>query len=111
MRDITKETDFSFTLVNTASYSDLHYRYYMKVAGLRPKSVVGGGFTRFLVACDRADCPAVAELTQKEQLPILCYDEHCEEYYPSVPLASQWIFVEDIPVVNNLGRLYIFDAR
>lgn len=111
MSDIVKEKDFSFTLVNTASYSDLHYRYYMKVAGIHPKPAVAGGYARFVVVCDRPDCPTVSELSRREQLPILCYEEHCSEYYPSIPLSSQWIYAKDIPVTNNLGRLYIFDAR
>lgn len=111
MSDSTKGTDFSFTLVNTASYSDLHYRYYMKVAGLRPKPAVAGDYTRFIVACDRSDCPTVSELSRREQLPILCYEEHCEEYYPSIPLSTQWTYVKDVPVAGNLGILYIFDAR
>ena len=111
IKDVVNENDFSFTLVNTVSYSDLHYRYYMEAMDLQPMPAVAGGYKRFIVACDRADCPTVGELTQREQLPILCYEEHCKQYYPSIPLSSQWAYSKDIPVANNLGRLYIFDAR
>lgn len=105
---------FSFTLVNSRSYSDLHYRYYMEVFGMSPKGATSSGYTNLFLVCDREECPTTQEITSVSEVPILCYEEHCKQYYPSIHLLTEWKYVRDVAIVErfrNIGRIYEFERR
>ncbi len=114
IKSIVKEAPFSFTLIRGRSYSDLHYRYYMKVMQVTPVSFADATSQKFILICDQKDCPSVAEVTAMPEVPVLCYEDHCKQYYPKIPLMRVWKYETDITIGNfegEYGRLYIFDRR
>lgn len=115
MRQVTGDQPFSFTLMGSRSFSDLHYRYYMRVYGLRPSAVSDRSYATFLLACDRNECPAATSvLSGPDDLPVVCYDEHCSGSYPVIHRAKEWTYRTDIAISENPvigGRIYVFDRR
>lgn len=108
------ESPFSFTLIGSRSYSDLHYRYYMKAMHVNPGEVADAGYRKFILVCDQETCPTVPEITGQSQLSVLCYEEHCKGFYPTVPLQKEWKYQSDMPITENgrqLGWLYVFERR
>ena len=111
---ITGDQLFSFTLTGSRSYSDLHYRYYMKVMNFHVAPVADTGYPVFVLVCDGRKCPAVSDITAKTELPVLCYEGHCNEFYPKLSLLKEWKYQRDVPVtVNGIaqGRIYVFERR
>lgn len=105
---------FSFTLINTRSFSDLHYRYYMRVMGVSPAPVNDTEYRKLYIMCESQRCPTVAEITSVVTLPVLCYDEHCSGAYAGIPLWDIWSYVRHERVVDRgkfLGTLYVFERR
>ncbi len=114
IKSIVGPDPFSFTLIGSQSYSDLHYRYYMNALHLNPVSFADTKYQKFMLVCDNEVCPTVNDITTLTQLPILCYEEHCKEFYPKLPLQKEWKYQRDLPLRANgrqLGRLYIFDRQ
>lgn len=114
IKKVIKQSSFSFTLVNSPSFSDLHYRYYMKVMNLTPKPVTDKEYPLLVVVCDEKKCPSAMELINRNTIPAICFDYHCEGTYPEISLVTDWAYVNDWPVWVNgakLGRLYVFDRR
>lgn len=110
----TGAASFSFTLIGSRSFSDLHYRYYMSEFGLKPVPAVDATYGRLFVICDGVDCPSVGSVTSISKLPILCYEEHCRETYPSIPFSSEWKYVRDDAISKagqNIARIYEFVRR
>lgn len=114
IKSIVGEAPFSFTLIRSRSYSDLHYRYYMKVMNVTPVPFTDDSHQKFILICDHDDCPSVAEVTAMPEVPVLCYEEHCKEYYPKIPLMREWKYETDITIgkkEREYGRLYVFGRR
>jgi len=114
MKAIANTRPFSFTLIGSRSYSDLHYRYYMRVTDLNPVPVTDAGYPLFMLVCDDRDCPDVSDITAIPELPILCFEGHCSEFYPRLPLRKEWAYQRDAWVSvngNTLGRIYVFERR
>lgn len=102
---------FSFTLIRSRSFSDLHYRYYFRVMGREPEQVMSDGYKILYLVCGKPICPDVGSITSQLTIPVMCYDAHCSEFYPSIPLAKDWSFVREEPIGStgvNLGELYVF---
>jgi len=105
---------FSFTLIKSRSYSDLHYRYYMEDFGMSPSSATSSSYTQLFVVCDSDECPTAQAITSMSELPILCFEEHCRQYYPSLLLYKEWKYVRDEAVISmgkELGRIYTFERK
>ena len=114
MKAIAGGRPFSFTLINSRSYSDLHYRYFMNVSGLNPLPATDAGYPVFMLVCDSDDCPDVSDITAISELPVLCFEGHCSEFYPSLPLRKEWAYRRDVWVSvggNTPGRIYVFERR
>lgn len=115
MREYIGGQPFSFTLTGSRSFSDLHYRYYMRVYGLHPSAVSDRSYATFMLVCDGNTCPSAASvLSGPDELPVMCYDEHCSGSYPVVRLAKEWKYrtgmaVSEHPAIG--GRIYVFDRR
>lgn len=110
----TGSDPFSFTLIHGRSYSDLHYRYYMETFGMSPVSATSSGYTKLFIVCDSNECPTTQAITSMSEVPILCFEEHCKQYYPSIPLYKEWKYVRDEAIVSGskeLGRVYEFEQR
>jgi len=87
IQDDVGKAPFSFTLINSPSYTDLHYRYFFTRMNMQPDAITGSSFNLLYVICDGSDCPSAAELTAKKELAVMCYDEHCSGQYPTIQLA------------------------
>lgn len=114
IRSNTTSDPFSFTLINSRSYSDLHYRYYMDVFNMSPSSATNSAYTQLFVVCDSDTCPTTQAITSMQELSILCFEEHCKQYYPSIPLNKEWKYVRDDGIVSGsktLGRVYTFERK
>jgi len=110
----TGSDPFSFTLVHSRSYSDLHYRYYMEALGMSPISATSSGYTKLFIVCDSDMCPTTQSITSMPEVPILCFEEHCRQYYPSIQLPTVWKYVRDDAIVErarDIGRIYEFERR
>jgi len=105
------DSQFSFTLINSRSFSDLHYRYFMRVMRLSPQSITGGEYTTLALLCDDILCPVASKLASRPSVPVLCYESHCRDHYPDIQLAKDWAYTHDEAVLvdkHPLSRLYIF---
>lgn len=104
---------FSFTLINSRSFSDLHYRYYMRRTSLKSESITDAYQTLVLI-CDQSDCPDPASLVKDREVQVLCFEEQCSGLYPKIQLFNDWRYVKN-RVVNVLdvpsGRIYIFQRQ
>lgn len=117
VRQIQKDSggsNFSFTLIGTRSFSDMHYRYYMTASGLKPSPAVGTAHGKLYVVCESIRCPTVTEITSMPELPVLCFDDHCKGSYPEIPLREEWSYVRHERIsadYRTSGRIYIFERR
>jgi len=114
IQSISGGSNFSFTVIGSRSFSDMHYRYYMKVLGLSPSPVASREYGQLYVVCEGSRCPTVTELTSMPTLPVLCYDDHCNDIYPDIPLREEWSYVRHEHISGDyrtMGKLYIFERR
>ena len=105
---------FSFTVIGSRSFSDMHYRYYMKALGLQPSEVTDLGYEKLYIVCEGIRCPTVTAITSTAKLPVLCYDDHCKDSYPDIPLWEEWSYVRHQRIsegFRTMGMLYIFERR
>ncbi len=114
MADMSGGAPFTFTLLSSRSYSDLHYRYQMAAANISPLSVTDAKSKLLILVCDTKKCPPAPEVTKIESIQALCYEEHCSGTYPSILLTKEWSYVRDEGVATPYGedgRLYLFERK
>lgn len=114
LREEVGNEPFSFTLINSRSFSDLHYRYYMRLFGLAPSPITETEYKTLIIVCDGEKCPSVNELTSNQRLPILCFEPHCRDTYPTVSLEQDWSYEKDEKVERSgmlLGKYYVFRRK
>jgi hypothetical protein len=106
---------YSFTIIAGPSFSDLHYRYFFRVQGRDPLPVISSQYELLYLVCDKeTHCPSVSEVTSQKEIPVLCYDDHCGEFYPSISLAREWTYTKDISIPPDgepLSHVYVFSRR
>ena len=101
---------FSFTLVGSRSFSDLHYRYYFLKRGVPVSQIVDGTYKKMYVICDNLVCPALSEL-EEQKLSVLCFDAHCEGEYPKIDLSHDFVFQKSIRVpigAQQVGVVHVY---
>lgn len=111
MKDLAGNKPYSFTLVQSRSFSDLHYRYFMEELAFVPRPITAPDYDRLFVVCDSALCPGDKEIATLDALPAVCFDPHCSGTYPDILLKSEWAFAhsETVSVGTKLtGKVYIF---
>lgn len=80
---------FSFTLISSRSFSDLHYRYFFKIKGVQPQPITSNDYTRLFLVCEKGTCPTSDELLKQKQIRALCYEDNCQGEYPYI-FIDQW---------------------
>ncbi len=116
VQTIKEETDgasFSFTLIKSRSFSDLHYRYYFRQMNIAPRPIADPDYSHLYLICDDDDCPGEQEVNARWETPILCYEAHCREFYPVIDM-TKWAYVDDRPVAGPRGShawIYRFSRR
>ncbi|MBI4136999.1 glycosyltransferase family 39 protein, partial [Candidatus Roizmanbacteria bacterium] len=96
---------FSFTLISSRSFSDLHYRFFFLRKSTEPVSVETGEFHKLYLICEKEPCPTVEELLSRSELQVMCFDPLCTREYPKIDM-SQWQFASMMK--RERGTLYIF---
>lgn len=102
---IAGDRPYSFTLINSRSFSDLHYRYVMETSGTVSRDVTEDSYNTFLLLCDSTVCPADTEAAGFGRIGVLCYDHHCSGAYPTIALRDEWMFE------RSSGGVYVFTRR
>lgn len=99
----TGNEPFSFGLIASRSFSDLHYRYFFLINKVHPEPVLSDSYKNLFLVCETDKCPNL-----KEPVQILCYDAHCSGNYPKIPLTS-WKFILDNEIED--ARLYQYTRQ
>lgn len=76
---------FSFTIISSRSFSDLHYRYFFRLHDVKPEKITDTNYDLLFLVCEKAPCPKVLE---NETVQVMCYDPHCEVEYPKIALSG-----------------------
>lgn len=105
IRRSVKDQPFSFTLTSSRSFSDLHYRYFFKLAEVEPKPVTDVGYNTLFLICDQFPCSSKGEMKKKIRVQAICFERHCKGSYPSVDL-SDWELKATLYAPD--GRIYMF---
>ncbi|MEK7129425.1 MAG: glycosyltransferase family 39 protein, partial [Patescibacteria group bacterium] len=100
-----KDQPFSFTLTSSRSFSDLHYRYFFKLADVEPKPITEASYSTLFLICDLEPCPTADQMRQKPRVQALCFEPHCKGTYPTVDL-SNWELKTMLYAPE--GRIYMF---
>lgn len=111
VQEIERQTgnqSFSFGLIASRSFSDLHYRFFFLTQGLKPQSIVSHDYQTLFLVCEMTSCPTGDDLLRQGKVQILCYDAHCEGEYPKIPLSS-WKIVSSADVGG--ARLYQYQRQ
>jgi hypothetical protein len=102
--NLVEDEPFAFGLTSSRSFSDLHYRYFFLIQGLRPEPVLSGSYQTLTLVCEGQSCPTESEMTRKKFVQLLCYDPHCEGEYPTIDFAL-WKF--DAVTDMQGAKLYV----
>lgn len=99
---------FSFGLISSRSFSDLHYRYFFLIKSLHPQPITSDAYQRLFLTCETASCPTSDDLLKLGKVQILCYDPSCNGEYPKITLKSwKLLRVSDI----QSARLYQYQQE
>lgn len=96
---------FSFTLISSRSFSDLHYRYFFLTSGINPQPLGSQGYNALFLVCEKTPCPSASEMQRQTLVKALCFDPHCSGEYPQIDLR-QWRQVEVKDVSS--ARIYVY---
>lgn len=79
---------FSFTLISSRSFSDLHYRYFFTLLDVLPETITSPAYQQLFLICEKEPCPRERELSARGSTEALCYEDHCRGPYPSINLLA-----------------------
>ncbi len=79
---------FSFTVIKSRSFSDLHYRYFFHIRGIPVTPVTSDTYKTLFIVCERDVCPTAAEISGEDHVIALCWDFVCDREYPWVGLRK-----------------------
>lgn len=84
---------FSFTIISSPSFSDLHYRYLFSLGNAQVKPFQSADYKKLFVICDSERCPTKRSLLRQRFIPIACFGPVCKGQYPTISLKS-WELVQ-----------------
>lgn len=109
MERLTSGKPFSFALISSRSFSDLHYRYFFTTQQhIYPLPLVDRTYVNLFLVCEKAPCPSFKEMQNVHSTKVICYDEYCGRKYPSINL-EQWQLVATYDGFDS--RLYIYRRK
>lgn len=97
---------FSFTVFNSRSFSDLHYRFFFTRKQVSPVPIENNDYPLLFVACEHG-CPPDEEMKGWGGMQALCFDPVCFRDYPRIHLSDRH-FNGSRQIENS--RLFIFSA-
>ena len=101
----TKNEPFSFNLTSSRSFSDLHYRYFFKLAGVEPVHPTDTSYNTLFLICDQLPCPTTGKMSERRSVAALCFEPHCKGTYPTIDLTA-WKFTASLYAPE--GRIYMY---
>ena len=99
---------FSFTLISSRSFSDLHYRFFFLKKNVQPVSIESDEFNTLYLVCEKDPCPTREEIMLKTEIQAMCFDPLCDRDYPRVSLAKWQL---DSTITRERATLYIFNRK
>lgn len=75
---------FSFGLVSSPSFSDLHYRAGFSLQGMNSEKITGND-NQIVLVCEALECPFV---DHGGKIQTLCNEDHCKGTYPIADLDT-----------------------
>lgn len=107
MRESAKGQPFSFTLLSSRSFSDLHYRYFFLLNGLVPQPITSPAYGTLFLVCDKSPCPS-ADGFGAMRVNAMCYEAHCSGQYPTIDLQD-WEYNQTREIEG--ATIYMFKRR
>ena len=98
--DDAKNIPFSFTLISSPSFSDLHYRYLLKKAKVPLVQITNENYNTLFLVCEKLPCPTGQEVISAPFIQTLCYEFRCEIFYPKIS-TSQWQLKEEKEILGG----------
>lgn len=77
---------FSFTLITSRSFSDLHYRFFFALRRVIPAQIDSPDYGRLFLVCESGQCPTVDEIHMNERVYTVCYERQCKFDYPIIDI-------------------------
>ena len=105
---MTNNEPFSFTLISSRSFSDLHYRYFFTTRRRNPVPIINTSYGNLFLVCEKTPCVSPQELERIGFIQALCYEDHCGGPYPTIDLRA-WQFVTHSDVLD--GRIYMYKRK
>lgn len=101
----TNGLPFSFTIISSRSFSDLHHRFFYETQNIIPINIHTPLYNDLFVICEKAPCDNVDDLLEKRHIPVMCYEPHCSGEYGTIDLAS---FSSISTVDIGMAKVYQF---
>jgi hypothetical protein len=101
----SKNKPFSFTLISSRSFSDLHYRYFFLIKNIKPEYILSNKYNYLFLVCEKKACPTEREIKNINLVQALCYNPLCDKQYPKISLEN-WQFTTSRKLNNS--TLYAF---
>ncbi len=108
MMRLSSGKSFSFTLISSRSFSDLHYRYFFTINNVRPVPVEDTAYQQLFLVCEKAPCISIENIEAVFSVPILCHEEHCGGSYPKIDLTA-WRLIQTEDFLDS--RMYIYRRK
>ncbi|KKR94886.1 MAG: hypothetical protein UU41_C0002G0007 [Candidatus Roizmanbacteria bacterium GW2011_GWA1_41_13] len=103
-----EQDPFSFTLINSRSFSDLHYRFFFLKKRVQPVSIESEEFDTLYLVCEKEPCPTQDEIVSRTEIQVMCFDPLCNREYPKVNL-KEWQFESEIK--HEWATLYVLKRK
>lgn len=87
LKDSNQEP-FSFTLIRSRSFSDLHYRFFFLKMNTQPKSIESNEYSNLFIICEQLPCASEIEIRQMIIVQSMCFDPLCNRQYPKIALSN-----------------------
>jgi len=97
---LTNNEPFSFTVINSRSFNDLHIRYFFRLSALHPVPYDDPSYKTLLIICEN-ECPK--ELGSK--VSVMCSGEVCPLDKPSIDLTT-WSYEKTERVATSAIYIY-----
>lgn len=107
----SKGEPFSFGLISSFSYTDLHYRYFFHIRNADPLPVLDTTYKTLYLVCEGEQCPPFPHLNiqSMKEIRVYCYDHVCKGEYPVIDLTKfkHYPYAPESKVIAG-ATLYIY---
>lgn len=111
-------TPFSFTLISSRSFSDVHYRYFFRIKGKEPEPITDGDYVLLFLICEKLPhpekkgeklpCPEDEEIKKLPEVAPLCFESPCKLNYSKISL-KEFRFISSKELFD--GKLFTFERN